>query len=146
MSGLIGAAVAALGGPLFQVGWQSRLLPASFRGVPFFVASHELQGGRRGVLHEFPDRDIPVTEDLGRAAGRYSIEAFVIGADYDQDRDDLIDAVFNVAGPGTLVHPYLGTIEVQMMDGCSLREQTAPGGIANFHLVCVQAGDALAER
>ena len=51
----------------------------------------------------------------GATASRPSSSA----RDYDQDRDDLIDAVFNVAGPGTLVHPYLGTIEVQMMDGCS---------------------------
>ena len=31
----------------------------SFRGVPFLVKERTAEGGRRGELHEFPQRDIP---------------------------------------------------------------------------------------
>ena len=70
---------AALGlSPLFT-DWKSRLRPASFRGVPFFVEGHEEIGGRRGVAHQFPLHDGGITEDLGRALGRYHIDAYVVG-------------------------------------------------------------------
>lgn len=142
MSGALGLAADFLGidFPLLQLGYRGRMLRGSFRGIPFHVEEHELQGGRRGVLYEFPDRDRPATEDLGKAAERFSLDAFVIGDDYDLDRDALLRAVFDTKGPGLLVHPYLGERTVQMMDGCSVRERISPSRIAHFRLVCVDAG------
>ena len=122
--------------------WRGRMLDGSFRGVPFYVQSHDLTGGRRGILHEFPNRERPATEDLGKAAERYTITAYVVGPDYDFARSALKQAVFDTQGPGTLVHPYLGTLQVQMLPGCTVREQIAPSQIAVFRLVCVDAGTA----
>ncbi|TNY06237.1 DNA circularization protein, partial [Escherichia coli] len=44
------------------------LRPASFRGVGFFVASDQGEYGRRGPVHEYPNRDNPYFEDLGEKA------------------------------------------------------------------------------
>ena len=59
-----------------------KLLPASFRGVPFEVSSGSLKGGRRTVVHEYPQRDKPYVEDLGKAARQITIEAFFVGDNY----------------------------------------------------------------
>ena len=140
LSALGSQAGAALGLPPLFTNWQSRLRPASFRGVPFFVDSHEENAGRRGILHEFPLRDTGLTEDLGRAIGRYAFEAYVVGDNYDQQRDALRQALYGVSGPGTLVHPWLGTLTVQVGERCSCRETRDRGGMAVFRLDFIEAG------
>lgn len=104
--------------------WRESYQPASFRGVPFYVASHSAAGGRRAVTHEFPGRDVPYTEDLGRQARTWTVEAYVIGDDYHTARDRLIEAL-EAAGPGELVHPYLGSLSavcIGLTVGESVRE------------------------
>ena len=138
MSGILSAlSIPTLG---LITDWRSRLLPASFRGVPFQVESHEESGGRRAAVHEFPFREIPQTEDLGGVARRYTIEAYLIGDDYDLDRDALREAVFETKGFGTLVHPYLGSLQVQAVEGCSFHESRLTGRMCTARLVFVQSG------
>lgn len=116
--------------------WREQLREGSFRGAPFKVEGHDLEGGRRAAIFEFPQRDDPVGEDLGRRARQMSLDLFVIGDDYMADRDRLIDA-FETAGSGTLVHPYLGTRTVQVLS-FRVRESTEEGGLARFQLTCIQ--------
>lgn len=118
--------------------WKARLLPASWRGIPFFVDSHELSGGRHAVPHEPPDRTTNFTEDVGRKSKVFRIDAHIIGDNYFFIRDALIDAM-EQRGPGTLVHPYLGIKQVQP-DGYSFREETGQGRIAFFSLSFIEAG------
>lgn len=92
-----------------MAGWRDKYRQASFRGVPFFVKRAELQGGRRTQLHTYPNRDIPYSEDLGRAPRIYAIDAFVIGDDFFDQKETLIRAL-EEHGPGKLVHPYYGDL------------------------------------
>ncbi|WP_338317914.1 DNA circularization N-terminal domain-containing protein, partial [Escherichia coli] len=92
--------------------WRDNLYDASFRGVPFSVESDEGVFGRRVQVHEYPNRDKPYTEDLGRATRRLTINAYLVGDDYAEQRDRLITAI-ETAGPGTLIHPQFGE-----MQGC----------------------------
>ncbi len=61
-------------------------------------------------VHEYPNRDKPFTEDLGRATRRMTINAYLVG-------DDMpINAIVSLAllktgGPGTLVHPQNGEMQ-----------------------------------
>jgi prophage DNA circulation protein len=119
--------------------WRDRYRDASFRGVAFFVASHEHAFGRRQQLHEYPLRVKPWAEDLGRKARGYSVTAQILGENYDTDRDALIKAV-ETEGPGTLVHPYLGTVTVVCTSG-SVSETSEEGGMAIFSLEFVEAGE-----
>ena len=118
------------------------LRPASFRGVPFDAfEEHSEAGGRRLVRHEFPLRDTPYAEDMGRKAGQWQVEAFVLRnrwADYEAARDRLRDAL-NAAGPGTLIHPWLGQMSVAV-DSYTLRESTREGGYCKFSITFVEAG------
>lgn len=119
--------------------WRRQLRPGSFRGARFEVDISEVAAGRRTARHEYPQRDLPFLEDLGRRAREYQIEAFVIGSGYMAARDALLAAA-EEEGPGTLVHPYLGTLSV-VCTGCRLRESTAEGGMATFAFTFVEAGE-----
>ncbi|ABP60333.1 DNA circulation family protein [Enterobacter sp. 638] len=61
--------------------WKERLQDASFRGVPFKVKSEGASIGRRVETHEYPNRDKPYTEDLGKVTFRPDITAYIIGDD-----------------------------------------------------------------
>ena len=80
----------------------------SFRGVPFFVASHQFGTGRRIAVHEYPGMDDPFNEDMGRVARSVSLEAYLVGEDVQAQKEKLITAT-ETEGSGKLVHPYMGT-------------------------------------
>ncbi len=111
--------------------------PASFRGVQFFVDTSERTGGRRNVLHEYPFRDDPFAEDMGRASRGFQVEGYVFGEDYFTDRDALITAL-ETEGPGELVHPYFGTRQVALAGPFRVRESAREGGIAQFAIEFVE--------
>lgn len=118
--------------------WRNALRPASFRGVSFYVSEATIGAGRRLARHEYPQRDLPYLEDMGRKAREYKVEAYILGSDYMRGRDALLAAV-EKAGSGQLVHPWHGTVVVVVQD-CQLSEGTASGGYAKFSLTFVEAG------
>jgi len=116
-------------------------LQASWRGVPFQVAEHSLEGGRRTATHEFPQRDVPYTEDLGRRAKTFTLEAFVLGDNQGALRDALLNAL-DQEGPGVLVHPFLGTLRLQL-DRFTIHESGSEVRLASFSLTFSQVGKLL---
>lgn len=119
--------------------WKDQLRSGTFRGVPFSVEAAGLDTGRRAAQHEYPLRDRPYIEDLGRKTREFTIEAYVVGAEYMAARDRLLDAC-EQAGSGTLIHPYRGEMTV-VCTGCRVRESTDEGGLARFSLTFVDAGN-----
>lgn len=113
-------------------------LPASFRGVSFWVESSDLSVGRRTVTHQYPQRDEPFTEDLGRAAREYRFSAFVLGDDYIEQAKKLREAL-EKPGAATLVHPEFGEIQVVAQPGASMSFSQSMRR-ANFSLAFVEAG------
>lgn len=114
------------------------LIGASFRGVPFFVLSSDRAGGRRLVTHEFPLRDDPYIEDLGRRARTFAVEGHVIGDDYVQQRDALLAALEDTSGPGQLIHPYHG-IRIALCTSVTVKETVADGRMAVLSIEFVEA-------
>jgi prophage DNA circulation protein len=108
----------------FPALWQTQLVPASFKGVPFKVEDGGRTGGRRVAPFEFPKSNTPYAEDMGRAAKRWQITAYVIGDNYIAQRDALLDAC-DSDGPGILIHPSLGSMNV-MCGPVSSHESQAP--------------------
>jgi prophage DNA circulation protein len=95
--------------------WRSRLMPASFNGARFHCETNARESGRRIVEHEFPKKDNPYAEDMGRKARDFTIRAYCIvfpfdagdglhTLDYTRVRDALI-AALEAEGPGTLQLP-----------------------------------------
>lgn len=122
------------------MGWKENLQPASFRGVPFHVEGDDLSAGRRVQTHEYPGRDKPYTEDLGRATRKGSIEAFLVGNDYMAARDKLL-AALEASGPGELVHPWYGRMTVSVDDGCRVRHGVREGRFCAVTISFVEAGE-----
>lgn len=120
--------------------WRDQLQQGSFRGVSFKARSTDGQLGRRVALHEYPGRDLPYAEDLGRKARRFNLELYVIGDDYMNQRDQLSEAL-DQAGSGTLVHPWHGQLTVVVLEARGPRESTRDGGRAAFSVTFVEAGE-----
>lgn len=121
--------------------WKGEYQRGTFRGAGFRSEGHERSGGRRVASFEFPGRDDPMTEDLGRRQRQFSIDCHVIGSDYRQGRDALLDAL-EANGPGLLVHPWHGQMMVNVLD-FTTTETTEDGGICRFSITFVEAGQAV---
>lgn len=119
--------------------WRVKLQQASFRNVKFQVEVDDLSAGRRVQVHEYPQRDKPYTEDLGRATREIALTGFVIGDNYIAERDALLAAVED-AGPGTLIHPWYGSLQVVVKE-CRVSHSNREGGMARFNLTFVEAGE-----
>ncbi|WP_421205463.1 DNA circularization protein [Aeromonas enteropelogenes] len=120
--------------------WTDRLQPASFRGVAFKVDGDDLQVGRRTVLHEYPGRDTPSVEDMGRETREYAISAYLIGPDFMAERDRLIE-VLEQAGPGELVSPWYGRMNVVVMGKQRISHSKKDGGMCIVSFTFVESGE-----
>ena len=110
-------------------------MKGKFRDAEFLVTSDDLTFGRRNQVHEYPLRDDPYVEDIGKKAREFSIQVTVIGQKYEKARDKLI-AALEKPGTGTLVHPYYGTMKASVI---SARKSESIGekGKATFHITFV---------
>ncbi len=120
--------------------WRDKYRTASFRGVEFHVESAESAHGRRQAVHEHAQRDTPYTEDLGRKAREFSLTGYLVGKEYDLQRDRIIE-VCELAGPGALVHPYRGEMTV-VCRGLSVSESSDTGGMCRLTFTFLESGEA----
>lgn len=120
--------------------WRDKYRTASFRGVEFHVESAESAHGRRQAVHEHAQRDVPYTEDLGRKAREFSLTGYLVGKEYDLQRDRIIEAC-EQAGPGALVHPYRGEMTV-VCRGLTVSESSDNGGMCRLTFTFLESGEA----
>ena len=116
-----------------------QLQPASFRGVPFEVEASGITVGRRTVVHEYPQRDRPYVEDMGRATRNITLQCFVVGSDYLEQAQALMHEL-EEPGPGTLIHPGLGEMEVTITSVSELQFDQGLG-VASVTITATEAGD-----
>ncbi|CAM7326406.1 hypothetical protein ESCOMM037M2_10415 [Escherichia coli] len=102
----------------------------------FFLHRFQLNNAQ----NQYPNRDKPYTEDLGKITFRPSITAYVVGDDCFDQRDRLIDAL-NKPGPGTLVHPTYGELKVCVDGEVRVSTSKSEGRIVRFDLKFVEAGE-----
>src|SRR5215467_7062810 len=108
--------------------WRDDLLPASFHGAFFHVDTGTKESGRATVVHEFPKKDLPYPEDMGRRARLFNVRGYCIvyptdvpaaqqnaallyQRDYRDARDALI-AALETDGPALLQLPTIRPILV----------------------------------
>jgi prophage DNA circulation protein len=120
-------------------------LLGSLGNARFIVPTAERVVGRRTETHEYPLRDTPYVEDLGRRAREIPLEVFVDGSlvasgDYTEARDAFI-AELEKPGSRTLVHPWYGTLTVTITGDPRVRESGREGGRATFTLTCIESGE-----
>lgn len=121
--------------------WAQNLQPASYNAVQFHVDVNTRGSGRRNAIHEFPKRDLPYAEDMGRRARKFTVNAYIIGPNYVPQRDALI-AQLELESPGSLILPT-GLQQTQGQVNCdtySVTERRERGGICEFSIQFVEAG------
>jgi prophage DNA circulation protein len=134
-----------------KVPWRDELLPASFRGQMFHVETGSKESGRRIVVHEFPKRDIPYSEDMGQRTMEFSVRGYIItfpmdtgialySRDYRVARDALITALEQL-GPAVLQLPTMKPFMVVCPQYRWAEEERA-GGFCVFDMTFVEYGVA----
>lgn len=91
-----------------------KLLIGTYRGITFRFREAGRTGGRKTVFHTYPNSDINLAEDLGRAPISLTITIVVQGDEntYYSNRDAIIKALES-DGPTILEHPTYGQLKVQ---------------------------------
>lgn len=92
------------------------LLTATFGGVPFYVIDTSQETGRRVMQFIYPGIDDASYQDLGADDGPISLRGLLVGDDYLAQMRTL-RAVFRSPGPYTMVHPWLGSLQVIQVPG-----------------------------
>ncbi|BAK83970.1 DNA circularization protein [Komagataeibacter medellinensis] len=117
-------------------------IPAIWRGVPFLVREGSLSGGRRTAVHEYPYRDDPWPEDMGRAPRVMTLAGRLVGDDVYLQRAALL-AACELEGPGLLIHPTLGPVQCSLVEPVQFRDRGEAQREVQFDLVLMQAGSRL---
>lgn len=131
--------------------WRNILLssPASFRQIIFHVEQGGRSSGRRGVVHEYPKRNEPYAEDMGRHARRFQMSGYLIYRpsnplyEYTSQRQRLFGAL-EEDDSGILMHPVFcpGGMLV-LCERYSMTESRERGGFTQFEMQFVEAGQAV---
>lgn len=112
--------------------WRAKLRTGSFRGVEFQFRASDNVFGRNVAVHVVPFFEGPPgNEDLGIGPEGFQLELFVLEPGYMSKRDQLKYALLQ-PGPGTLVHPRVGELQVVVYGQVHVRETTQEGGMAIF--------------
>jgi hypothetical protein len=122
--------------------WRDKYQEAAFRGVMFFVETDARQGGRRVAMHEYPKRNTPYAEDMGRKAKRFLVQGYLIGKNYLEQKYRLIDAL-EKDGPGMLrlPLPYQMSDEKVMVMAYTVTEARERGGYCQVEMDFIEYGD-----
>lgn len=120
------------------------LQAASFKGAPFLINSGTTSGGRKTVVHEYPNADRRFVEDLGELNETFTIEGTVHGDNYFAKRDRLI-AALKSGGSGELIHPFFGAITVTAQP-YSVAENLNGLGVATFSMTFDKSSESVFPR
>lgn len=118
--------------------FKSNLRPASFRGVSFEVLKTVLSVGRRVQVFEYPQRDVPFVEDLGRAARTVTVTVITTGDDYISRMKKVI-AALEKEGSGRYVDPWLGAMNVTPKSASSPTFESTH--VASITITFVESGE-----
>ena len=119
----------------------SQFREASFRGLPFHVATSSLRLTHRIDKKSYPFGKRGLVTDMGLNDDVFQEAIFILGDDIFQRRRDLENA-FRVIGPGKYVHPTRGTLEV-VTETVNAEESMTELGVADFTVTFVQSGKAI---
>lgn len=136
--------------------WRAQLQPASYNGITFYVRVQTRVGGNRLVAHEFPKKNIPWTENMGRRVRRWPITGYLVYSpvhmpDVFGQRDALLEELEN-GQIGTLILPTglhkmsdepPGAVEVETF---GMIERQEEGGYVELEMMFVEAGQPVSSQ
>ncbi len=137
--------------------WRDQLVLASFSRVPFHVEVSARTSGQRIVVHEYPKRDDPYSEIMGKHAVRWSFTAYILLNDHllyaaagaqrplyngVVDHRDALIRVLEAPEEGWLMHPSIHSDGAMLVvcEHYSVTESQQKGGYYEFDLQFVEVG------
>jgi prophage DNA circulation protein len=139
--------------------WILRLTGGQFRDAWFHVESVSRQSGRRIALHEFPKKESPYAEDMGRRAMRFAVRAYIVTypMNVTQDVSGLLQKDYRLARdrlqnrlddgkPGPLTIPGYRALDAMprpitvKCEQYSMVEEERLGGFCRFDIMFVEFG------
>jgi prophage DNA circulation protein len=129
--------------------WRQSLMPASFNGARFHCDTNARESGRRIVEHQFPKKELPYAEDMGRQAREFTLRGYCITfpfdsgellyqTDYRKARDALIQQL-EQEGPGVLQLPTQPS-QVVVCPRFRMTEEERFGGYCVFDMTFQEYG------
>ena len=108
-----------------------------------------MEGGRRIVTHEFPKKDIPYSEDMGKKATEFTVRGYIIQfvkdtgvdlykRDYTIARNKLQERL-DSGGYGTLQLPMMRPMVV-VCNRYRMTEEDKLGGYCTFDMTFIEYG------
>jgi prophage DNA circulation protein len=129
--------------------WRQKLLPAHFDGFLFHVESGSMESGTRVVTHEFPKKDLPYSESMGKKATEFTIRGYMIQFNRDTGVDlykkdytiarDKLQTRLETGQPGNLQLPTMQPMVV-MCTRYRMSEEERLGGYVTFDMSFVELG------
>lgn len=110
------------------------LLPGSFRGISFLMSTGNVTGTKKLIKKLFPNSTKQSIENLGAVPNTFQVTAVITGDDYLQRRNSLKLALDN-DDPGTLIHPFYGTVENVYAASYEINEQMSNLADAKISIV-----------
>lgn len=117
--------------------WQHTLRRASYGGASFFVETDKIETGRRLVIHEFPLKDVPYIEDMGRDTNKIHVTAYVVSNNADGE-EKALRSVCERGGAKSLVLP-MEALQAHC-ESCSREFRKDKLGFVAFDLKFVREG------
>ena len=117
-----------------------KLHRAKFKEDEFLVNSTSISGGRKTVIHEYPNSNRQTIEDLGESPRSYKLTAIITGSDLTVDGDDYFQKrnrllnKLEEEGAGTLVHPFYGVIPNVVARVYTINENMTTLGVATIDI------------
>jgi prophage DNA circulation protein len=129
--------------------WRVHLLPANFAGRFFHVEAGSMESGRRIVTHEFPKKNFPYSEDMGKRATEFTVRGYILQypsdtgvnlykKDYTIARNELQERL-DTGGYGTLQLPMMKPMIV-VCPRYRMTEEEKIGGYVVFDMTFVEFG------
>ena len=132
--------------------WRDQLMPATFAGQQFHCEANSREGGQRIVTHQFPKKDLPYSETMGRRAMEFTIRGYFVAypsdsaaskqpvyqRDYRVPRNNLIN-ILDAGNPGLLQLPT----QAPMWVCCTryrMTEEERFGGYCTVDMTFVEYG------
>ncbi|PWT74308.1 MAG: hypothetical protein C5B60_06860 [Chloroflexi bacterium] len=125
-------------------GWRPDFQPASFRGATFYTEVRSYECGQRLVIHEFPKRDAPYTENMGRRFYGYTVRGYIVQSARERDyrtRRDALQKILDDGKPGDLRLPWMNTKTHVICRQYRLTEEDRRGGYCVFDMQFVEASE-----
>ena len=120
--------------------WSENLQQGTLRGLPFQVQTASNSESHRKAVIPIPGRNEPIIQKHGLNPLSKTIDMFLIGDDYFEQRFNFVEALRDPS-EATMVHPYLGEMQIEVLN-YSYTERHTEGRMIRFTISFIEVSSS----